>query len=121
LRRPHYLHSIQRSVLMTTPTLSLLERCNTYIREYAGVHLRAQLLKDLEAAIAAERNEQAKPQQENFDKLAALGWQAVECSICGSHAMAYPQPLSGALIVHKGCKTTWANGVIEVHPDTPTE
>ena len=33
---------------------------------------------------------------------------------------AHTQPLytqySGSLIVHKGCKTTWANGVIEVMP-----
>jgi hypothetical protein len=24
--------------------------------------------------------------------------------------------MSGALIVHKGCKTTWADGVIEIKP-----
>lgn len=29
----------------------------------------------------------------NLDGLAKLGWQAVECSICGSHAMAYPKPV----------------------------
>jgi len=27
----------------------------------------------------------------NFEKLAALGWQAMECSICGGGAMGYPQ------------------------------
>jgi hypothetical protein len=165
---------------MTTPTLSLLERClkaltesvddvnesiaqlPTYKADYerrleacsSQLNEHKGCIKDLEAAIAAERKEQAKlkivtieepdyhyeamgcgledreiidryeamrygwdccvekfleqipdepiytgtleqakPQQENFDKLAALGWQAVECSICGSHAMAYPQPL----------------------------
>ena len=35
--------------------IKLLERCKNYINDYAGVHLRAQLLKDLEAAIAAEQ------------------------------------------------------------------
>jgi hypothetical protein len=28
----------------------------------------------------------------------------------------YASPMSGALIVHKGCKTTWADGVIEIKP-----
>jgi hypothetical protein len=38
---------------------------------------------------------QAKPIEAtcNLDGLAKLGWQAVECSICGSHAMAYPKPV----------------------------
>ena len=27
----------------------------------------------------------------NFEKLAALGWQAMECNICGGGAMGYPQ------------------------------
>jgi hypothetical protein len=27
----------------------------------------------------------------DFEKLAALGWQAIECKICGGGAMGYPQ------------------------------
>ena len=28
----------------------------------------------------------------DYEKLAALGWQAVECRICGFHAQAFPKP-----------------------------
>jgi hypothetical protein len=27
----------------------------------------------------------------DYEKLAALGWQAIECGICGGGAMGYPQ------------------------------
>ena len=35
----------------------------------------------------------AQPKHEPMDykKLAALGWQAIECEICGASAMGYPQ------------------------------
>jgi hypothetical protein len=33
-----------------------------------------------------------QPQQSEAESLAALGWQAIECSVCGSSAVAFPQP-----------------------------
>ena len=33
----------------------------------------------------------AEKEPVNFEKLAALGWQAMECNICGGGAMGYPQ------------------------------
>jgi hypothetical protein len=33
----------------------------------------------------------AQPELVDYKKLAALGWQAIECGICGGGAMGYPQ------------------------------
>jgi hypothetical protein len=41
---------------------------------------------------AKELKDRSEEAPRNLDGLAKLGWQAVECSICGSHAMAYPKP-----------------------------
>jgi hypothetical protein len=39
-----------------------------------------------------QAREQVEQEPESFERLARLGWNAIECSICGSHAMAYPKP-----------------------------
>ena len=35
--------------------------------------------------------QRTKQEPVDFEKLAALGWQAIECKICGGGAMGYPQ------------------------------
>jgi hypothetical protein len=44
-------------------------------------------------AITAIKKALAQPEQElvDYKKLADLGWQAIECCICGGGAMGYPQ------------------------------
>ena len=39
-----------------------------------------------------EIKDKSEEEPRNLEGLAKLGWQAVECSICGSHAMAHPKP-----------------------------
>ena len=39
-----------------------------------------------------QTKQQVEQEPESFERLAKLGWNAIECSICGSHAMAYPKP-----------------------------
>jgi hypothetical protein len=70
---------------MNTTERELLERCKEALIELPFDS--GTLIKDIEAYLA-------KPIEApcNLDGLAKLGWQAVECSICGSHAMAYPKP-----------------------------
>jgi hypothetical protein len=44
-------------------------------------------------AAAGKGIDEPHPQQsEEAEALAALGWQAIECSVCGSSARAFPQP-----------------------------
>jgi len=71
---------------MNTTERELLERCKEALIELPFDS--GTLIKDIEAYLA-------KPIEApcNLDGLAKLGWQAVECSICGSHAMAYPKPV----------------------------
>lgn len=44
--------------------------------------------------VKAYTSPQTQPQpvqQDHYKELAALGWQAIECPVCGSSAQAYPQ------------------------------
>ena len=50
--------------------------------------LRAELKFNTPPAQPAQRTEQ---EPLDYEKLAALGWQAIECGICGGGAMGYPQ------------------------------
>jgi len=87
---------------MNTTERELLERCKDFLRsiydaEFAEVDEyveRQSIITDIEAYLA-------KPIEApcNLDGLAKLGWQAVECSICGSHAMAYPKPVQSKHIM----------------------
>ena len=48
---------------------------------------------DFVADFKAAYREATQPEHEpvDYDKLADLGWQAIECGICGGGAMGYPQ------------------------------
>ena len=53
--------------------------------------------KQSQSSVDRAVNRMAQPEQEPVDykKLAALGWQALECGICGASAMGYPQRTAG--------------------------
>ena len=46
----------------------------------------------LEVILRQAIAEAEKQEPVDYEKLAALGWQAIECGICGGGAMGYPQP-----------------------------
>ena len=43
-------------------------------------------------AAVPEAPQPAKPVEQEANQMAKLGWQAIECDVCGSSARAYPRP-----------------------------
>ena len=63
--------------------IETLKRCLFQMQEAAK-----DLVEQAKSLTPPQRTEQ---EPVNFEKLAALGWQAMECNICGGGAMGYPQ------------------------------
>ena len=79
---------------------------HTAIKHPQQIHYR-------DKAITAIKEALAQPEQEpvDYEKLAALGWQSIECQFCGSAgALAFPQRTWVGLTdeeIAQGCKESW--------------
>jgi hypothetical protein len=54
----------------------------------------------------------------DYEKLAALGWQAIECGICGGGAMGYPQRTEQNFCSRCGKRTA---DLTTIHTCTPPQ
>jgi hypothetical protein len=59
--------------------------------------------RHINEAITALKARLAQPEQEpvDYEKLAALGWQAMECTMCGGGAMGYPQRTEQEFVIDR--------------------
>jgi hypothetical protein len=99
-----------------------LEALQDVIEGCEEPHKTKTAIKDIEAYLAKQPVEQEPVAWHTDDHLTdrsattyrkdmAYAWECKGWPV----TPLYTQP-SGSLIVHKGCKATWANGVIEVKP-----
>jgi len=68
-------------------------------------------LSDLRQVIAELESQEPV----DYEKLAALGWQAIECGICGGGAMGYPQ--RPKVVFPTMLRKMWSGGEVQAWLD----
>ena len=88
--------------------------------QFAYNHCDSDWVQDekINPAITAIKEALAQPEQEpvNYEKLAALGWQSIECPFCGSAgAQAFPQ--RPRVVFPTMLRKMWSGGEVQAWLD----
>ena len=89
---------LEQAAKMALEALELEDMACRYEKEPTPEHI-AKAITALRAALE-------QPAQDELDSLAKLGWQAIDCPICGGGARAFPKPAQDE-------PTTWVDAVME--------